>query len=337
MKPTNQQPINRILIVKLSAMGDQFFAMAMVNDLKQRWPQATIDWVVESQFEVIPKLCHDIGTVHAIPLKHYAKSWFKLSTWCELWRFIGRMRSQSYDLCIDAQGLMKSAIITRLSGARERVGFHASACGEHMAARLYHRHFIPNPQVHATPRLRALAAFAAHTDPALPLHYNIAAPAPLPASYLPQYKPAVALLLPATSKADKTWLNAHWVHIAQYLNEQGYVCYVSWGSPTEKQNAQRIVDAVPHPNTHLLPATSLALWPSLLAKTQLVVGVDTGLLHLACVMNRPTVGIYINVTPVPWPSPVALSIQRNNLDNATPLPTEVIALIEQLPAVTVVD
>lgn len=328
------QPINRILIVKLSAMGDQLFAMAMLHDIKQRWPHATIDWVVESQFKEITRLCTDIGTVYDIPLKRYARSWYSPSAWRELFGFIRTIRAQSYDLCIDAQGLMKSALITRFSGAHDRVGFHELACGERLAAVCYHRHFLPSAQLHATPRLRALAQFAADTDPSQPLHYNMTPPAALPASYLPQNSQPLAILLPATSKADKTWINDHWVHLAHYLNQQGYICYCSWGSDEERHNAQAIVDAVRDENTRVLPSTALHLWPSLLAQTQLVVGVDTGLLHLACVMNRPSVGLYINVLPVPWPSPYALSIQRDSLDNATPLPSEVIALIEQLPAIT---
>lgn len=143
------EEINSILIVKLTALGDQLFAMAMITDLKTRWPQAQIDWVVDSQFQAIPNLSPDLRFIHAVPLKSYAKSWYKPSTWAALWQFIQRLRQQRYDLCIDAQGLWKSSLIASSSRHQSCVGFVAEACGESPAAWFYDRHFAP-PQCTST-------------------------------------------------------------------------------------------------------------------------------------------------------------------------------------------
>lgn len=325
--------INSILIVKLTALGDQLFAMAMITDLKKRWPQAHIDWVVDSQFQAIPALSPDLRFIHAVPLKSYAKSWYKLSTWDALWQFIQRLRQQRYDLCIDAQGLWKSSLITAFSRHQSCVGFVADACGESPAAWFYDRHFAPQSHQHGAERLRALAAFAADTNTNEAISFHVVPPhLDTKKVLLDTGGRPIAILLVSASKAHKLWTNAHWAALAQALNQAGYVCYVSWGNSDERLNATEIIEAVGHECTRLLPYTALNDWPALLSLSALVVGVDTGLLHLANVMRIPCVGLFINERSTLFPFSWALSIERKVVpNNDEPMPNEVFERLKNLP------
>ncbi|WP_269531308.1 lipopolysaccharide heptosyltransferase I [Chitinimonas sp. BJYL2] len=279
----------RILIIKLSAMGDQLFTAAAVTDLKRRWPDAEIDWLVDERFADIPRMHQHVARVLAIPLKRWSRSLGSLQSWRALFACIGALRAHPYDLVIDGQGLWKSALCCALARASRRVGFSADACGEAPAARFYDAHFHPAATCHAVARQRALVAFAADTDAARAVDYGLQARrSPRPSQRV--------VFLHGVSRDHKLWDEDHWIALGRRFLEAGWQIDIAWGSDAERQRAERM-GAGMGAGAQLLPRLPLQDWPDYLAGCGMVVGLDTGLTHLAAACRTPTLALFTATDP----------------------------------------
>ena len=183
-------------------------------------------------------------------------------------------------------------MIARLANGR-RYGYAAEVAREALAARCYDEGFVIPPNAHAIERNRWLAAAAFNYPLDLPLDYGIVAPA----SDLPWLPPTtrVAVLLTATSRDDKLWEEARWVALAQALAERGVTSVFPSGSLRERERVVRLAAAVP--GAIVAPPLGLSALAGLLGQAQVVVGVDTGLVHLACALNRPSLALYTATDP----------------------------------------
>ena len=189
---------------------------------------------------------------------------------------------------IDTQGLLKSALITHMARGR-RCGYSASSAREPLAARFYDAAFEVPRDFHAVERNRRLAALAAgYIAPTTP-DYGIAVP---PA---PTHNQASAVLLTATSRDDKLWPQDHWIAAGRALHEQGLTCLLPAGSATERKRAMQIAQAIP--GAVALPPLSLPVLAAQLADARIVIGVDTGLVHLAAALGRPTLALFCASDP----------------------------------------
>ncbi len=278
----------RFLLVKTSSLGDVIHNLPVVTDLRRQYPECKIDWVVEEGIADIARLHPGVRRVIPVALRRWRTSLFAAATWQEMCAFRAALREQDYDLVIDTQGLLKSALITRMARGR-RCGFTASSAREPMAARFYDAAFEVPKDLHAVERNRRLAALAGgYIAPTTP-DYGIAVP---PA---PTHGQASAVLLTATSRDDKLWPQDRWIAAGRALNERGLACLLPAGSATERKRAMQIAQAIP--GAVALPPMSLPELAAQLADARIVIGVDTGLVHLAAALGRPTLALFCASDP----------------------------------------
>lgn len=276
-----------ILLVKTSSLGDVIHNLPVVSDIQRADPRAQVDWLVEEAFADIPRM-HP-GVRHTIPvaLRRWRKAPLARATWREIAALRRRLEAEQYDLVIDTQGLIKSALLVTLAHG-VRCGYAAEAAREPLAARFYDRNYAIPRGLHAVLRNRWLAAAAMELPPPEgEPDYGIAAP-PLAVAWLPR-RPYVVLLT-ATSRDDKLWPEPHWLALAARLAAQGYAFVLPSGSTTERERAARL--AAQMPDAVAAPPLSIAELAGLMAGAAAVVGVDTGLTHLAAALARPTVALF---------------------------------------------
>lgn len=279
----------RILLIKTSSLGDVVHNLPVVTDLRLQFPDAAIDWVVEESFADIARLHPGVRRVIPVALRRWRRSLFAATAWRELRAFRAMLHEQHYDLVIDTQGLLKSALITRMARGR-RCGYAASSAREPLAAGFYDATFEVPKNLHAVARNRQLAALAAGYSGAFPApDYGIAAPpAPTPA-------PATAMLFTATSRADKLWPQECWIAVGRALQESGLTCLLPAGDARERQRAGELAQAIP--GAIALPPLSLPEIAGYIAASRIVIGVDTGLAHLAAALGRPTLALFCATDP----------------------------------------
>lgn len=309
----------RILLVKTSSLGDVIHNLPVASDLARRFPGAAIDWAVEEGFADIPRLHPAVRRVIPVAVRHWRKHLLSPATWREMAAFRRALREEGYDAVLDTQGLLKSALIaaqargTKLGHARE-------SAREPLAACFYDKAFAIPKELHAVERNRRLAASAfGYALDDLPLDYGISHLPPLqplaveeigdrPRFYEPQncglspisaiswrHEGEYAVLLTATSRADKEWPEADWQALGTALIAMGLSCVLPGGSPAERSRAARLANALDR--AVAAPPMNLTELAGLLGGARIVVGVDTGLAHLAAALGRPTVALYCASDP----------------------------------------
>ena len=281
----------KILLVKTSSMGDVIHNLPVVNDIRAHFPEAEIDWVVEESFAGIPALHPGVGGIIPVAVRRWRNNLFSRTVPAEISAFVTRLRSKAYDVVLDTQGLIKSALITRLAqGAR--CGFDRHSAREPLAALFYDKTLRVEKNQHAVVRNRLLAGRTFGYSPDDPVNYGIAAPS-LVLSWLPTTPYVV--LLHATSRDDKLWPEADWVALGTSLAGKGIACVLPWGSAAEQLRSQRLAEKIPL--GVVPPALTLGQAATLLSRSIATVGVDTGLVHLAAALNVPAIAIYCASDP----------------------------------------
>lgn len=280
----------RILIIKTSSMGDVIHNLPIITDIHAHVPDVVVDWLVEEGFADLPRLHPGVSDIIPVALRRWRHSWYRRSVWREMRAFRDRLRSREYDLVLDTQCLLKSAVLARLARGT-RCGLDADSAREPFAARFYeHRCHVPWRQ-HAVARTRALAACALdYPIPAGPPDFGIVAPTrppELPRDYV--------VCLHATSWDSKRWPQRHWVDLCARLLDRGSTPLLPWGNAAERARADEIARAVP--GARVLPPLALRELAAILGGARAVIGVDTGLVHLAAALDRPTVALYIDTFP----------------------------------------
>lgn len=281
----------RILLVKTSSLGDVIHNLPVVSDLKRSRPDAVIDWCVEENFAAIPRLHLGVSRVIPVAIRRWRKKLLDRRTWGEIKASREDLGAEPYDVILDTQGLVKSALVARQ--ARGPIaGYAPEAAREPLAARFYdHTAAIPKA-AHAVDRNRWLAAAVFGHPGDLPLDYGIAA-APLQADWLPAGPYAV--FLTATSRDDKLWEEGRWLALGQALAGRGIRAILPAGNPTERERAARLAAGIE--GAVAAPPLGLEQLAGLLAGARLTVGVDTGLTHLSAALKVPTVAIYTATEP----------------------------------------
>lgn len=286
----------RILLVKTSSLGDVIHNLPVASDIRRALPDARIDWVVEEGFAEIPRLHPAVDHIIPVAVRRWRKALFSGATWREIGAFRNAVRrpanAESYDAVLDTQGLVKSALLAA-QALGPKLGHAVDSAREPLAARFYDRRFSIPKGLHAVERNRRLAAAALGYDlDPLPLDYGLSAPS-LQADWLPAGDYAV--LLTATSRADKEWPEADWTALGMALAATGLRCVLPGGSGAERMRAGRLAHTLGR--AIAAPPLNLAQLAGLLAGSKLVVGVDTGLVHLAAALGKPTLALYCASDP----------------------------------------
>lgn len=281
----------RILLVKTSSMGDVIHNLPVVADLRSRFPDAEVHWLVEEAFADIPRLHPGVNEVIPVALRRWRRQLHRLSTWREMAGLRRRLQALACDFILDTQGLLKSALL----GAMARgvhIGYGRSCAREPLAARFYDRTFDVDPAAHAVVRYRALAAQAFDLPADLALDYGLPRP-----QTAPPWVPGTpyAVLLHATSREEKLWPEGHWIALGLQLRQRGLRALLPWGNAAESARAQRLAARIQ--DAIVAPPMRLAEAAALLAHGRVVIGVDTGLVHLSTAIGTPTVGIYCGSDP----------------------------------------
>lgn len=293
MPPTFADPAApRILLVKTSSLGDVLHNLPVVSDIMRHYPQAQIDWVVEESFAALPKLHPSVSSIVPVAVRRWRKQLFRVSTWREISVFRRTLREKHYDIVLDTQGLLKSALLAH-GACGLRCGYDRNSVREPLAALLYQRTYPVAKDWHAVERNRQLAAQALGYELHGNADYGIRTTSTARPVWLPEG--AYAVLLHATSRDDKLWDEANWIELGKHLQQQNIRCILPWGNAVERSRSERLSAQIPQAITpDKLKLDEIA---ALVGGAIAVVGVDTGLAHLAAAMDVPTVGIYTATDP----------------------------------------
>ncbi len=278
-----------ILIVKTSSLGDIVHALPVVDDIRRWSPDAVVDWVAEEAFVELPRLHPDIRRTVAVGIRRWRRAPLARSTRHEISAFVAELRAQPYDAVIDLQGLVKSAwIASRVAAARIGLDWHSAR--EPLAALSYQRRIsVPRAQ-HAIDRNRQLAAQALGYTPVSPPALRLELP---PTDRRPSAPYAVCLH--ATSASAKLWPEAYWRALVGVLSGGGLQTLLPWGSQTEFERSRRIAEGLA--GARVPDRMNLGALASVLAGAEIVVGVDTGLAHVAAAVGAPVVALYCASDP----------------------------------------
>ncbi len=294
----------KILIVKLSSLGDVVHAMPAVQDLHVELPGVHIDWVVERAFAPLVARCAGVGQVIPCELRRWRKQPFAAQTRAEWRAFRQQLQAQAYDAVIDLQGLTKSALVawlarTSADGRRFAMANQTEGSGFEAPTRWVADEAIAlEPHVHAVQRARLLCAAVFGYQVTGPARFGLVAGtqavhAPVPTGHggncFATRKPHVALVH-GTSRADKQWPLASWVELGQRLNHSGFAVALAHGTPAEKATSEAI--AAELDDAWVWPSMGLDALTDTMAHCAGVIGVDSGLSHIAVALGLPHVQIY---------------------------------------------
>lgn len=280
----------RILFVKTSSLGDVIHHCPAVSDAARNVPGIEIDWLVEETFASIPRMHPSVHRAIAVGLRRWRGSLWSAAAWKEMRTLRETLRSRRYDAVIDTQGLLKSALLGRLAIGPKH-GMDRSSAREALASLFYaHRHAVARGQ-HAVERNRQLTAAALGYAAGGRCDYGLhAAQGASPAIDRPY-----AVLLTMTSREDKRWPDGHWVRAGREIAARGMCCVVPWGTDDERARCEILARDIPR--AIVPPRMSLEDLAALFRASRAVLGVDTGLTHLAAALGAAVVGIYCATDP----------------------------------------
>ncbi|CNH89500.1 ADP-heptose--LPS heptosyltransferase [Yersinia thracica] len=277
-----------VLIVKTSSMGDVLHTLPALTDAMNAIPGIRFDWVVEEGFSQIPSWHPAVDKVIPVAIRRWRKNWFGSDTRQERCDFKREVQQRSYDLVIDAQGLIKSAaLITRIAKGIKH-GPDSKSAREPFASWFYNcRHQIDIKQ-HAVERIRQLFAKSLGYDK--PESYGDYAIASRFLSHLPANAGQYLVFLHATTRDSKHWPESHWLKLIELVAPTGLKIKLPWGAEHEYQRALRLAEHFSH--VEVLPKLSLQQVAEVLAGAKAVVSVDTGLSHLTAALDRPNITLF---------------------------------------------
>jgi heptosyltransferase-1 len=284
-------PGPRVLFVKLSSLGDVIHHLPAVSDLIERRPGTRIAWAVEEAYADLIALHPAVAESIPVGLRALRRNPFAPSGWRRMARARRAMRSRAWDFVVDTQGLVKSAVIARMTRA-PAFGFDAKSARERLAARLYDVKIAVPRALHAVERNRRLVGETFGYAPEGVARYGLIRPdAPPEWTHGARY----VVMLHAASRAAKRWPDERWIALGKLVAMCNYTAILPAGSAAERAAAQRLALAIP--GALCAPGMSLVEAAALLAHADAVVGVDTGLTHLAVALDVSTTGIYCATDP----------------------------------------
>ena len=287
----------RVLIVKVSSLGDVIHTLPAVTDAKRANRRLQFDWVVEENFVEVPSWHPAVERIIPVAFRRWRKNVTQTLRSGEFAAFRKDLQKTHYDLVIDAQGLIKSGFISRLSKGLT-VGLSNSTIKEPMATLFYNKVYSVPKDQHAVQRVRELFSRT--------FNYPLESMTPESVDYgidlsrlgVEPHRnrdDSTLLFLHGTTWQTKHWPDPYWRELATLATARGYRVALPWGSETERQRAEAIVAGID--GAAVLPRQTLTGMARHIALAAGVVAVDTGLGHLAAALGTPTVSLYGPTNP----------------------------------------
>lgn len=281
----------KILLIKMSSMGDIFHTFPAVTDLLQFQPDTELHWVVEEGFAEIVSWHPGVARIIPISLRRWMKM-RNLQAWQEFKQWKAELNKTQYDLVIDAQGLFKSLMIAKSSKCKNIQGYDKKSARESWVSFFYHQGYFVDKYLHAVQRTRQLLSKICQ----YPIDENFTFG--IQQYFAPiQKKPGQLIFIVGTSWSTKLWAPEEWKTLTNIALAAGYQVDIIWGSEEEKALADSIVHDCPgatRPDKRM-SITSVA---EKLVSATAVVGLDTGFSHLAGALEIPTIALYGATSPV---------------------------------------
>jgi heptosyltransferase-1 len=284
----------RILLIKLSSLGDVIHALPTLEALRSLYPQGHITWLVEGINTPVLAGHPALDEVWPVPRPRLGNGRF-VENMRELIQAARRLREERFDLVIDLQGLLKSAIWVALARGERKVGYDRTREFSYLA--LTERLAPFDPEDHAVWRYLNVARHLG--APATPPRFRLGLNLPEDLSYLLPTETGQPLVImhPGARWPTKLWPTVHWARLAEWLvRDKGFQVVIT-GSPGDQDLAAEIVAQAEVPLINLTGRTSLAELAALLQQARLAVTTDTGPMHLAAALGTPVVALFGPTAP----------------------------------------
>lgn len=280
----------KILIIKSSSMGDVVHALPVAYDIKQAMPTCELHWVVEESFADIVTLSPWIDKHITTAFRRWRKTLIQSETRKEIAEVKKELADEHYDVVIDLQGLMRSALVARWTKA-DTVGYSKDTIREPLASYLYRRTECVPESLTPVLRYRTMASrvLGYTINPSDPI-YGLKVPVVVPNGVKGDY----AALAVNTSRAEKLWPQSRWIEVAKALKADGLQSVLFWGNEEEHRRVEEIASAVE--GSVVMPRSSIRSLAQAIAGAKCLIGVDTGFSHLGAALGVPSVGIIVGTS-----------------------------------------
>jgi len=282
----------------VSSLGDVVHNMPVIADIRRRHPDAQIDWLVEESFIDLVELVDGVRRAIPFSLRRWRKRLFSPENWREISAFRRALVAEKYDLVIDCQGLIKTAWVASWArGPLVGLANRTDGAGFEWPVRFFYGRRVPiPPRTHVVERTRQLVAGAMGVpmpQPTDDIDFGLdTRRASLALSALGLNLPVpYVVFVHATSRADKQWPDTAWIELGQSLVRRGASIVLPWGSDAERETSERLAREF-GAAAIVPPRLSLPAVVGLIDGAAATVGVDTGLVHIAAALKRPTIELY---------------------------------------------
>ncbi len=293
--------MSRILVIRLSSIGDIVHTLPAVAALAESLPEAEIAWAVEKRYAELLEGNPHVGRVIPLDILGWRKRWRRSGTAGEIRRQLGELRRFHADLAIDFQGLIKSGLLARLSGAPRRVGLGGPWLRESLAGTFYTERVEARGRRHVVEENLALAEHAG-AQPVAQEHWNF--PLPVSAEAARRVEERLArlgverflVINPGGGWMSKRWAPERYAELIDELEHQARYTPLVTGSPAEEPTIHDILERA-NARRALYFASTVSEYIALIRRASLFIGGDTGPLHLAAAVGTPIVAIYGPTNP----------------------------------------
>jgi heptosyltransferase-1 len=309
--PDVAEPVERILLIRPSALGDVCRSVPVLTSLRRFFPDAHIAWLVRDAFAEAVEAHPDLNEVIEFPRTRFGRASRSIRGWGELWRWLIGLRRRRFDLVIDAQGLLRSGIFARVAGAKQRIG-HANA--REGAWMLYTDRVPAQRGQHTVDRMLSLVEAAGAP---IVKDMRLYAPESARAWWTGEMETrgiepgTYAVLAPTAAWASKRWPIERWAELLGPLQDRGFERVVVIGAPGERDQVAALVDhesatarataqivvgeAAGGPGVGLIDMvgkTSVGQTMAVIEHAGLVIANDSAPLHMAVGFDRPLIALF---------------------------------------------
>jgi heptosyltransferase-1 len=282
--------VSGVLVVRPSSLGDVVYALALVSDITAHCPGVPVDWVAEDAFVDLVRLDPRIRRIVPLALRRWRHAPLARATWRDMAAFRRALRQERYDAILNLQEQVKGAVVSWFAEGT-RHGLDRANIREPIATIVDHVHHPVSKELHIVDRCRGIAAAALGYVADGPPRWQFELPPTTPAMPAGPY----ALAYHATSRPDKEWPEDRWRALVTHFARAGFVTLLPWGNADEQARSLRIADG--SEGAVVPPRQTLPELATLARHAEIVVGVDTGLTHLAAALHTATVAIFTSTDP----------------------------------------